>query len=533
MRTGLVGRAKEGAAASEAASRKAVLELQRTVRELERACGRERAKGELAHGELQRVRAELSQRDRELHAALVRAEVATGSSVRGASRTSSPFAQIGGRSSVTSQNGGGVVSRPRRKDRPAPIVTSQPVNRAGLAARESAASAAAEAGASTGAPSLSATSAAVRASPKSRASSKQEARSARAALGLELAEKEARSAVEKHEALEAELARLRETVACQEADLHAAANEIEVLAGALETRAEDLGVDGNLASGALYQLSLLRHEAAASRSEVSRQRQAWADERQALELQLLAAQRKATELLDERQVVLDFIQDRNDECERLRAFVARLESERDEAVGEFRAALASASARSGARLRDSVTDGDPESESEGESESGADRNVDGSHVSSTRMAGKLRGSSLEHVGARALEESGEQERSASGASYQDIAREAEREASRGRLEQQLRAAESRARALQGQLDEERAESARLRIKVHEVRGSGAATGSLGSDTRDSLLERVERLEAQLKVAHEARALAENEATLLEAANARLRRDARALVTSTT
>jgi hypothetical protein len=506
------------------------------MRELERACGRERAKGELAHGELRRVRAELAQRDRELNAALVRAKVAPGSSIRGASRASSPFAQVGGgSSSAVSQNGAGAATRPRRKARPAPIMTSQSaVTRASSAARASAASASSEAGASAGAPSPSGMSGTSGTSAAARAQSKQQAQLARAAE-LAALEREARSAAEEREALEAELARLRETVACQEADLHAAASEIEVLAGALETRAEELGVDGNLASGALYQLSLMRHEAAASRGELSRQRQVWVDERQALELELLAAQRKAAELLDERQVVLDFIQETNRECERLRAFVARLERERDEAVEEFRAALASASARSGVRVRvlDGACDGDSGSGSDGErdgerdSERDGERDGDGDRERErgrgTRMAAKLRDRA---PALRPLEEGpGELEHSRN-PGYNAIVREAEWEAAQGRLEQQLRAAESRARALQGQLDEERAESARSRAEAHELRGGAAtAAGSPNSGTRGSLLERVERLEAQLKAALEARALAENEATLLEAANARLRRDA--------
>jgi hypothetical protein len=498
------------------------------MRELERACGRERAKGELAHGELRRVRAELAQRDRELHAALVRAKVAPGSSVRGASRASSPYAQVGGgNSNALSHNGAGTANRPRRKARPAPIVTSQSaVTRASSAARASAMSASSEVGASAGAPSPSGTSGT---SAAARASSKQQAQPA---LAAELAalEKEARSAAEEREALEAELARLRETVACQEADLHAAASEIEVLAGALETRAEELGVDGNLASGALYQLSLMRHEAAASRGGLSRQRQVWADERQALELELLTAQRKAAEWQDERQVVLDFIQETNRECERLRAFVARLERERDEAVEEFRAALASASARSGVRVLDGARDGDSDSDSDSDDERDPDRNVDGDRDGDrdrdrgTRMAAKLRDRA---PALRPLEEGPGELKHSTNPGYQAIVRDAEWEAAQGRLEQQLRAAESRARALQGQLDEERAESARVRADAHELRGTAAAAaGSLGSGTRGSLLERVERLEAQLKAAHEARALAENEATLLEAANARLRRDAR-------
>ncbi|GBG31898.1 Hypothetical Protein FCC1311_081232 [Hondaea fermentalgiana] len=312
------------------------------------------------------------------------------------------------------------------------------------------------------------------------------------------------------QAAESECERLRATVACQEDDLHRAASEIEVLACALEQRAEDLGVDGNLQTGLLYQVGFFQKEVRrmemelATREGAERElkREVVEGQRHTRSLQdrLESAESRIKGLLEERQVVVDYLKENKARTGRLEEEIEQLTHERDQFENQARRAVA------------------------------------GEQTARLELEGVR--AQLHRVQTRSVLASGTADVSPVGdPAFETIMRETEAEihagamaAERSKLLEELRSQRDRVAKLEGQLQGEtrvpslEAEVESLRVQLRRARAVG--TRAVEPTNDKDMQFRQSRLEGLLKVANEAREISEREAVRLEAENARLRRELR-------
>mmetsp|Transcript_8135 Transcript_8135/g.14993 ORF Transcript_8135/g.14993 Transcript_8135/m.14993 type:complete len:437 (+) Transcript_8135:203-1513(+) len=149
--------------------------------------------------------------------------------------------------------------------------------------------------------------------------------------------------------LEEECERMAGIIACQEEDLHKAASEIEVLACALEQRAEDLEVDGSLETGLLYQVGFFQKETHRLEKELiklgnledkhKQEKAALENEKKRLEETLMSVRNHSNELVEERSVILDYIKEHAKKEGNLEERVEELSSENEELKEQTRSAL--------------------------------------------------------------------------------------------------------------------------------------------------------------------------------------------------
>jgi len=128
--------------------------------------------------------------------------------------------------------------------------------------------------------------------------------------------------------------RLKSLLKCQEGDLNKAADEIEVLACALEERAETLQVDGNLKSGLLYELAANKVERMRLEKNIFKlDREAELVAVQMKDMRILNDQlnrrlnesnRQVEQFTEERTVMLDYIQDKANQISRLETSISKL-----------------------------------------------------------------------------------------------------------------------------------------------------------------------------------------------------------------
>lgn len=362
---------------------------------------------------------------------------------------------------------------------------------------------------------------------------------------------------------ETECDRLRATVACQEEDLHRAASEIEVLACALEQRAEDLGVDGNLHSGLLYQVGMLQKEVHRLEMELATREGAERElKREIVESQrhhrhvqerLENAEKRINDLLEERQVVLDYLKENKSKTGRLEEEVKQLSHERDRLQHEARNAV------SGEQSANFELEGMRTQLLRARTQQHGPGSPDVSPVGDPAFETLLRETEAEiHAGAMAAERS---------KLLEDLRHQRDKIY---HLEHRLQSQTSRSDSLESRVPELEQEIAALRAEVQQqdqyqkevlkspirhhhanllsddstpenlsnLTGSSARplsassssnhliSGRSGRTDSKDLHSRQNRLEGLLKVANEAREMSEKEAVRLEAENARLRRELR-------
>mmetsp|Transcript_20254 Transcript_20254/g.64699 ORF Transcript_20254/g.64699 Transcript_20254/m.64699 type:complete len:420 (-) Transcript_20254:139-1398(-) len=322
--------------------------------------------------------------------------------------------------------------------------------------------------------------------------------------------------------------RLREVIACQEDDLRRAASEIEVLACALEARAESLGVDGNLHSGLLYQMGMTQKQSLRLEREIfKRDRAGRALERELqvsrskisrLEQALEVAQSENAQLLAEREVILEYIRASSSKSNNLQEQVSELLTEKEAALSKYREAIrseeklrASLEERERLRFEAKVNDVRFSGREERDEEAGAClvHHNDVEHNSNTPL---LEQTQLRLDGGDHLSRSLSLERDVERMTTELIDAKKQLETK----DQELAGALGRIDALQETVEDMEiylACSASHIDPLAEVQAQGS----------QKLVAEVRQAQSKLKGANRARAFAEAEAVRLEAENAKLRR----------
>jgi len=339
---------------------------------------------------------------------------------------------------------------------------------------------------------------------------------------------------------------MKRTIACQEQDLHRAAGEIEVLACALEEKAENLGIDGNLNSGLLYQVGLMEKEVRERerklseseslnqklKKEIKHMRSTISN----LKSQLEEEKHQGQELLQDRAVILEYLQENKKEATDRRDELARIQRQYDELEAKYKAVI---SAEQGTQLEledmktqlqtvfsSSLKVGKDAYISDDEEPS---LSPDVNQVGDPVFERLLRETEAEiQVGALSQEKS-------------RMAEELQAHKDRiGRLEGSLTIEREKVVSLKAQLNEMLQNKSELlgKIEFLEDQVSSSLPSSHhpieeskmkhpnANDTDPDLVFKNERLQKLLKMANEAREVAEREAIRLEHENSNLRRQLR-------